>query len=480
MITSAQPLNGVRRYHRGMSTVAQMAAATPASRDRFADFLRVASLGGVIMGHFLMAVVVIGSSSGQAPFSFSNILTFNEWTRPATWLLQVMPIFFAVGGFAHAVAWRSLRGRGGGYADFAYARITRLVRPALVFVGVWVVIGMAVDVATDGDPHVGAVLQISGQLLWFIGIYLIAAAFAPLMLLAHERWGWRALALLVALAATVDVVRLAGDVDAVKWLNFAFVWLAIHQLGFFYADGVADRVGDRRLGALLAGLGAGALAALVLLGPYGVAMVSYDGERLSNLTPPTVALLAFAIAQQGALLMVRPAVLRLLERPRAWKAVIAGGTVAMTAYLWHFTALIAMYVALYLAGAPAFPEPGSGQWWLWRLPLFAAFAVLVVALIAVFRFFDRPLARTTVVGPSVARGAIATAGVVCAIWGMVGFAVVGFRGITTGYSNELFGVPVTAVSSAALVVLAAILTWVAARPRPRSEARNPAPTATAS
>ncbi|PKQ27251.1 MAG: acyltransferase [Actinobacteria bacterium HGW-Actinobacteria-4] len=448
-----------------MSTVAAMAAATPSTRDRYADFLRVASLGGVVVGHFLMAVVLTGSGASDPPFEFSNILSFEEWTRPATWILQVMPIFFAVGGFAHAVAWRSLRARGGGYADFAYARISRLVRPALVFVGVWLAIGIIVDVATDGDPHVGAVLQIAGQLLWFIGIYLIAAALAPAMLRAHERWGWRVLVVLVGLAATVDVVRLAGDVDAVKWLNFAFVWLTVHQLGFFYADGVADRVGDRRLGAILVGLGAGAFAVLVLLGPYGVAMVSYHGEVLSNLTPPTVALLAFATAQQGALLMVRPAAQRWLTRPRVWKGVIAGGAVAMTAYLWHFTALIAMYVVLYLTGAPTFPEPGSAQWWLWRLPLFAAFAVLVVALVAAFRFFDRPAARTTVVGPSLARGAVAAVGVVCAIWGMVGFAVVGFRGVVTGYAGSLFGVPVTAVSSAALVGLSAVLTWVAARPR---------------
>ncbi|OEJ32323.1 hypothetical protein BGK67_14130 [Streptomyces subrutilus] len=33
------------------------AAATPASRDRYVDLLRVASLGVVVLGHWLMAAV---------------------------------------------------------------------------------------------------------------------------------------------------------------------------------------------------------------------------------------------------------------------------------------------------------------------------------------------------------------------------------------------------------------------------------------
>ncbi len=118
-----------------MTDVAAMAAATPATRDRYVDFLRVASLAGVILGHFLMAVVDDRpEATGGHSFVFTNILALAPWTRPATWVLQVMPIFFVVGGFAHATAWRSLARRGGGYADFARARVARLVWPALVFV----------------------------------------------------------------------------------------------------------------------------------------------------------------------------------------------------------------------------------------------------------------------------------------------------------------------------------------------------------
>src|SRR5690554_3519379 len=120
-----------------MSSVAQLAAATPATRDRYVDFLRVASLAGVVGGHFLMAVVVLPQGPDSPPFTFTNILAVEPWTRWGTWLLQVMPVFFVVGGFAHIKSWRSLRARGGGYADFVRVRVIRLVRPAVVFVAVW-------------------------------------------------------------------------------------------------------------------------------------------------------------------------------------------------------------------------------------------------------------------------------------------------------------------------------------------------------
>lgn len=446
-------------------TLDALASATPDTRDRFVDFLRVASLLGVILGHFLMAVVFIYPNANPATIEFTNVLELAPWTRWGTLVLQVMPIFFVVGGFAHATAIRSLRARGGGYADFVNARISRLVRPALVFVAVWVVVGLVVDAAVGDRLDIGPVLQIAGQLLWFIGIYLIAAAFAPALLRAHERFGWKALGALVAAAALVDTLRLAANVDGVKWLNFAFVWLALHQLGFFYADGVAGPASaprrGRRLGAAMVAIGVGTISVLAWLGPYGVAMVSYKGETLSNLAPPTVALLAFGVAQAGALLLVRPAVTRWLSRRGPWRAVIVGGAVAMTAFLWHFTALIAVFVALWIAGITLDDSPTAAAFWWVKLAVLVPFLAVVAALVVAFRRFDRPPPRADVVGPSAGRSAIAVVGVACAIVGMIGFAATGFRGLASGYVAHVVGVPMTAWAAAGLVVASAIITWLA-------------------
>ena len=444
-----------------MSSVEAMAAATPDTRDRYVDFLRVASLLGVIFGHFIMAVVLMDHAAQS--FAFTNILEYATWTRGGTLLLQVMPVFFVVGGFAHATTLRSLRRKGGGYADFVEARIGRLVRPALVFIGVWLVVGAVLDLLAGGTVFVQQVAQIAGQLLWFIGIYLLAAAFAPLTLKAHEKWGVWALVALVAAVVLVDVLRLAVGVPGVMWLNFAFVWLAVHQLGYFYADGVADRVGSLRLGAVMASAGAAALALLTWLGPYGVAMVSYNGEKLSNLAPPTVALMVFGFTQAGVLLMLRAPLTRWLQKPRPWKAVIVGGAVAMTAFLWHFTALIVIYAALWIARVDQRALPTELSWWVVKAALLIPFLLVVAALVMAFRRFDRPGPRHAVAGPGTRRGVLAGVSAALAIAGMLGFAVVGFRGVVSGYVGNIAGVPMTSVAASLLVVASAVLAALAVR-----------------
>ena len=92
----------------------ELAAATPASRDRYVDFLRAASIAGVVFGHWFIAIIfwdhgVIGVHSAIG-------VTSGLWL--ATWLFQVIPIFFFVGGFANFVAYRAFREQGRSTASF--------------------------------------------------------------------------------------------------------------------------------------------------------------------------------------------------------------------------------------------------------------------------------------------------------------------------------------------------------------------------
>src|SRR3954465_11093579 len=107
---------------RGVNRATELAARTPASRDRYVDFLRVLSLGVVIIGHWLMAVLFV-SPDGQVPAA--NLLAIMPRLQPLTWLFQVMPLFFFVGWFAHAVALR----REPSYGEFIRARASRLLTP---------------------------------------------------------------------------------------------------------------------------------------------------------------------------------------------------------------------------------------------------------------------------------------------------------------------------------------------------------------
>ena len=103
------------------ATADRVAAATPAERDRFADLVRVASILVVVAGHWLMAVVTWRDGRVEG----GNALPLVPGLWLATWLLQVMPLFFFVGGLANLVS----AGRGGGWATFVRARAARLLRP---------------------------------------------------------------------------------------------------------------------------------------------------------------------------------------------------------------------------------------------------------------------------------------------------------------------------------------------------------------
>ncbi|WP_408991105.1 acyltransferase family protein [Streptomyces sp. 1268] len=432
------------------SSVRELAGATPATRDRYVDLLRVASLGAVVLGHWLMAAVT--------PDGVGNLLAVVPALQPLTWLLQVMPVFFFVGGFSHALSYRSLlrkrpEAAPGAAADSVYsaflrARLQRLLRPTMVFVLVWGAAALLVQLLGGGGGLTGVTLRMVTQPLWFIGIYLAMVAFTPPLLKLHERYGWGAFAGLAGAVVVVDVLRFAAGVPYVEFLNFAFVWLAVHQLGFLRADG---RIHLRRA-ALLAGGGLVTAAALVAFGPYPLSMVGMPGEKVSNMAPPTLALLAHGLWLVGAVELLRAPAARLLERPRVWRTVVAANGVAMTAFLWHLTAMFGVYGAL-LALDVALPEPASAAWWA-QVPLrLALAAALTAALVAAFRTFERPAAPPTPGTPgSSGAGPLAALGATLCLLGVLGLSIVGFGGLLDGRTALLIAIPVSAPAAVAMTL----------------------------
>ncbi|MFC9942366.1 acyltransferase family protein [Streptomyces pratensis] len=424
------------------SPVRELAEATPVTRDRYIDLLRVASLGTVVLGHWLMAAV---TTEGVG-----NLLAVVPGLQLLTWVLQIMPVFFFVGGFSHALSYRSLlRRRPEGstvsvYPSFLRARLQRLLRPTMVFVLVWGVAALVVQLLGGGGGLTGVTLRLVTQPLWFIGIYLAMVAFTPALLRLHDRYGWGAFAALAGAAATVDLLRFAAGVPYVEFLNFAFVWLAVHQLGFLRADGRIRRP------ALLAGAGLAAAVALVAFGPYPLSMVGMPGEKISNMAPPTLALLGHGLWLVGAVELLRAPGARLAARPRVWRAVVAANGVAMTAFLWHLTAMLGVYGAMLALGLPL-PEPATGTWWA-QVPLrIAAAAAVTAVLVTAFRTFERPVRVTPGRGASGA-GAVSAIGVTFALLGVLGLSMVGYAGLLEGHTALLIAVHVSAPAAVAMAL----------------------------
>lgn len=367
-----------------MSIIGRMADATPDDRNRAVDALRAASILVVVFGHWLMAAVLVEDGELMA----GHLLELATWTHPLTWILQVMPVFFVVGGFANGVSWRSARRRGEPYGAWLRSRLRRLVLPVIPLLVVWGVGGwLGLQAGLDWN-----MLQLASQVAlvptWFLAAYVVIVTIAPAGLWLWERWGWASIAAGVAGAALCDIVSIGLGLVPVGFANYVLVWGTVHQLGYAWLDG---RLGGttRRLALATAGLG-GTLA-LVWAGPYPVAMVGLDTSQVTNSYPPRVTLAMLGLFQAGLVLAFEGPLRRWLARPRPWRAVIAVNAQIMTLYLWHLTAMVILIgVSLLAGGAGLGIEPLSARWWLTRPVWFVGLALLTTGLTAVFGRFERP------------------------------------------------------------------------------------------
>ena len=97
-------------HHRPGPGVDALVAATPASRDRVVDLLRAASICVVVAWHWSLSVTHWHDGRLTMPNPVGDVPGL--WA--ATWVLQVMPVFFFVGGYANLAGWQAVTRDGGG------------------------------------------------------------------------------------------------------------------------------------------------------------------------------------------------------------------------------------------------------------------------------------------------------------------------------------------------------------------------------
>jgi hypothetical protein len=334
-------------------------------RDLTLDVARVFCVVLVVVIHLLM--VGVGMDAGGA-LVVSKPLEQQPWFAYGTWAGQIMPLFFVVGGFASLTAWRSLRRRGEGAAQYVRNRVLRLAQPALPLFVFYVVVLAGARLAGVDPELLDVVIVGAGLPLWFLAAYTLCQAFVPAMAGWHARAPRATLLVLLAGVVLVDAARYTTGVTEVGLANLFFVWLLVQQVGFFYADGW---FAARRAWQLVV-IAAAAYASLVPLTTIG----PYSDDMLTNLNPPTLPLVALAVAQASVLRLIRPALARLMNTHAARAVVFVVGTRLMTVYLWHLPLIIALSgLALLVPGAS--PAPGSAAWW-WTRPVF--FVVVAAAL----------------------------------------------------------------------------------------------------
>lgn len=403
------------------TTISRLAAATPETRNRVVDLYRAIAISVVVLGHWLMAAMVIRDGEIHK----ANTLDLVPEMHGLTWVVQVMPLFFFVGGYANATSWRSARAKGDSWATWQRARLRRLMTPVIPLLVAW--LGICLIGVSRGVPN--DVLRSASQHAliptWFLAVYVLVIAIVPVTLYLWERFGWWSLVGGMAAAGVVDLVSITADSILFGFLNYLFVWASVHQLGYAWRDGALDGA-RRRL--TLSAIGVTILSALVYLGPYPLVMVG-TGEPIQNSYPARATLLFLGMFQIGLALLAERRLQAWLQRPALWKATIAVNARIMTLFLWHMTAMMLLMWGSYaLDGWGMDLEPASREWWVTRPIWFVVCGVVTVGLIAIFGRLESPSVDLRP-APSTWRPALATVLVCGGLAVMAKFGVVSDAGV---------------------------------------------------
>ncbi len=371
-------------------SLSDLAGAAKPSRNRAVDAYRVLAMGAVAIGHWAAIAITVDADGelvgGNALESAPSMSWFS-------WLFQVMPLFFVVGGFSSAMSLDSHNAKGGRPQDWVAARLRRMLAPTIVLATTWLAILAAANLAGVGSlAATGAVA--AAIPLWFLANYTIDTAIAPYVLPRFRRNPAIVAAGGLGLFAAIETLRFLDipGLGLVPQANWVLGWLLFQIAGFAWRDGLLPT--GWKLGAIASGLWALAIAA-VTVGPYPISMVHFPGiGDLSPTHPPSLALLLFGAAYSATALTAAPAVSRWLagsgKRSRqAWSAVVGANSVAMSVYLWHFTAAVAASAVLYAIGGLPTASVGTAAWWIQKLPLIALSTILLAGIVAVVSKIER-------------------------------------------------------------------------------------------
>lgn len=402
----------------GMWTrAAEMAAKTPAERNRYVDLLRALSIGAVVLGHWIMAAPYF---QGGLP-SMDHLLQIQPWSRWLTWVFQVMPVFFFVGGFSNGVSWDGAQQRNQSYSTWLESRMRRLLGPVIPLVILWAVLGV-VGYAMQVHPkfiEIGS--QVSLVPVWFLAIYFVIVMLVPLTRSAWHKFGVLSIIVPLGLAIGGDWLFFNTEYQSLAWFNYLFVWGAVHQMGYAWQQG---KLGGLAQSSLIAIVGLASLVLLTQFGPYPTSLVGVPGEALSNTTPPKLPLVALGLTQIGLLLMLEGPMRRWLSHAKVWTSTVLVNGLIMPIFLWHSTVMMLLIgFCFWVIPNVFFASPGSAQWWALRPIWVSVFFGFMMLGLPLFLWLER------VVGSSKPRTNNIATVILCAILICAGLALLAGGGV---------------------------------------------------
>ncbi len=371
-----------------------MTGTTPATvpakkRDVYVDFLRALSLIIVVLWHWAFTILEWDTDGPHA----TSPLGFTKGLWLATWLFQVMPLFFFIGGFVHLRTWNRAHENGVPMRSFIWKRVRQLLVPATVVLIVWIGLGSLIGTYFN-LTGVYQTIKLVVSPLWFLAVYLFLILMLPISLWLHRKAGSLALVWLAGGAMVVDVIRFKGGYDEhgpfnIGWINMVLVWGLAHQAGFFYQK-VVDAPRHNDWAILWTGLFG--LIGLVGSGLYPGSMVGVPGERFSNIGPPTFVIVSLLLFQIGVAELLRPGMVKRLERPKWKKFSETLNDFALPLYLVHSTGMAIFLFVVWLAFDYDLKQPAHVDlgWWLTRPLAIIGPLLCTIPVLWLFRRLQKP------------------------------------------------------------------------------------------
>ncbi|WP_410603304.1 phospholipase A2 [Amycolatopsis sp. lyj-90] len=371
---------------------------------------------------------------------------------PFTWLAQLCPlIFFAVGRINEA-GWRSIRATGGRYPQYLADRASPLLRPALIFAVVALVVPLALEVLGIPTGTNATVMRIALHPLWLLGVFLLTVVLAPALLALYRRTRTPSVAGLLALTLASEAAAQWSGSAIPRYAETLFLALFVQQLAFAHADGVRPPRVALLATAFTGAAGLGLAVAVLGEGPM---LLGGPGAPAALSGPPWGVLL-LGLVQLGLLgLLARP-LARLGESPVVAATARLVLRAPMSLYLGFLSAMLLLVAVVYLPGPVV-----DGLSWLARPRVLLALALLAVPAALVFWWFERhsgPQQRAVDepgLRAAVFCRAAATVGMAYAMLGVFGFALTRFGGASA--DADLLGLRLGPVQSLVNLLLGVYL-----------------------
>lgn len=331
---------------KSFKTIKKEIENTSMSRERFIDFLKVVGLLMVIFN----TTYLIRFNDSFGEYLIYNLSFDDSLKTSYTWFTVGMALFFFSVGFTNKIAWYSNVGRDGSQWKFLTDRVNALLGPVIVWIFV-ITISLNIYTRTTNvplyftsqDDGVVPLTEFIMWPLWLVSIYLVVVIFSPFTLFLHKTNPYFTLAAFVLSTVAIDTFEFPLAFSYLRLINYLLFWLAIHQLGYFFADG---KIFSFKISFFisLSLLSFGYLFYKSNSSDEFLSLSSYRLILTSNEDPPTLYYLIASLGLSSVFLTLRKPIEEALKYKVIWNIFSYIHANIFTLFLWHIFILFFMYI----------------------------------------------------------------------------------------------------------------------------------------